>query len=87
MPDDRTVTAEIISIGNSKGLRIPKGIREEAGLEGEVTLTVSKGALVVRAKKAPRAGWPARFAKAHARPEPLLIPDSIGTEFDSEWTW
>ena len=88
MSEKRSVTAEIVSIGNSKGLRIPKPIREEVGLEGEVTLTVSEGALIVRPKRAPRADWRERFAQA--RPtgrEPLLIPDNLGTAFDSEWTW
>ena len=88
MADDRTVAAEIVSIGNSKGLRIPKGIREQVGLDSEVTLTVSDGALVVRPKRAPRANWPERFAKAKpAKSEPPLIPDGLGTDFDSEWTW
>src|SRR5690348_11738761 len=64
MSEERTVTAEIVSIGNSKGLRIPKPIREEVGLEGEVTLAVSEGALIVRPKRAPRADWRQRFAHA-----------------------
>ena len=85
---ERIVTAEIVDIGNSKGLRIPKPIREELGLEGQVTLTVAAGALVVRPKHGPRADWRERFAKAKApRREPLLIPDDLGTDFDSEWTW
>ncbi len=82
------LTADIVEIGNSKGLRIPKPIRDELGLEGKVILTVAEGALVVRAKRGPRADWPERFAKAnrHQR-ERLLMPDHLGTQFDSEWTW
>jgi antitoxin MazE len=82
------MTAEIVDIGNSKGLRIPKTIREELGLEGKVTLTVAAGALVVRPKRQPRARWVERFAKAEPpEREALLIPDHLGTDFDSEWTW
>jgi antitoxin MazE len=85
---ERTVSAEIVDIGNSKGLRIPKTIREELGLEGKVTLTVAAGALVVRPKHGPRADWRERFARARAPGrEPLLMPDDLGTDFDSEWTW
>jgi len=85
---ERIVTAEIVDIGNSRGLRIPKPIREELGLEGQVTLTVAAGALVVRPKRGLRAGWRERFAKAKAPGrEPLLMPDDLGTDFDSEWTW
>jgi antitoxin MazE len=88
MTDRASLTAEIVDIGNSKGLRIPKPIRDELGLEGKVTLTVAEGALVVRPKRGPRADWPERFAKAdrHER-EPLLMPDHLETEFDSQWTW
>jgi antitoxin MazE len=88
MPARETMTAEIVPIGNSKGLRIPKGIREELGLAGQVTLTVAEGALLVRPKRSARADWRARFAKAgRSHKEPLLIPDRLGTDFDAEWTW
>jgi antitoxin MazE len=83
-----TITAEIVTIGNSKGLRIPKAIREAVGLDGEVTLTVTEGALVVRPKRVPRADWRERFSGAPAGPlDELLMPDGLGTEFDAEWTW
>lgn len=42
----------IISIGNSKGIRIPKVLLEESGLEDEVELEVKKGEIkIVAAKK------------------------------------
>jgi antitoxin MazE len=87
MVDRTPVIAEIVDIGNSKGLRIPKPIREELGLEGKVTLTVAGGALMVRPKRTLRADWADRFAKAKPQCEPLLMPDDLGTDFDSEWTW
>ncbi len=41
----------IISIGNSKGIRIPKVLLEESGLTNKVELKVSKGEIrVVQAK-------------------------------------
>jgi antitoxin MazE len=84
---ERTVTAEIVDIGNSKGLRIPKPIREELSLQGEVTLTIAEGALVVRPKRRPRSDWAEQFARTKPSGEPLLIPDHLGTDFDSDWTW
>lgn len=84
----RIITAEIVAIGNSRGLRIPKPIREELGLEGPVTMTVSEDALVIRAKRSARMDWAERFAKiGEPVREALLIPDRLGTDFDSEWTW
>ncbi len=42
----------IISIGNSKGVRIPKVLLEESGLENEVELEVKKGEIrIIPAKK------------------------------------
>jgi antitoxin MazE len=42
----------IISIGNSKGVRIPKLLLEESGLENEVELEVKKGEIrIIPAKK------------------------------------
>ena len=81
-----TATAEIVAIGNSKGVRIPKGMREQAGLEGEVTLTVADGALIIRPKRGPRNDWAERFSRAPKADE-ILIPDGLGTDFDSDWTW
>ena len=83
-----TVTTEIVQIGNSKGVRIPKSIREQVGLEGKVTLTVSNDSVVIRAKRASRADWRERFARLpkEGRGE-LLIPDGLPTDFDAEWTW
>jgi antitoxin component of MazEF toxin-antitoxin module len=37
------MVTSIITIGNSRGIRIPKPILEESGLENEVELQVKKG--------------------------------------------
>ena len=43
----------IISIGNSKGIRIPKVLLDESGLDNEVELEVKKGEIrIIPAKKA-----------------------------------
>ena len=83
------MTAEIVRIGNSKGLRIPKAIREQIGLEGKVTLTVSGDTLVVRAKRNPRAGWAEAIKRAKTdEPDDARWPEGIVNKFDeTEWTW
>ena len=46
------MTTTIISIGNSKGVRIPKLLLEESGLENEVELEVKKGEIrIIPTKK------------------------------------
>jgi len=41
--------ASIISIGNSKGIRIPKPLLEESGLVGVVELKAVKGEIKIKA--------------------------------------
>lgn len=42
-----TMKASIITIGNSKGVRIPKPLLEESGLEGVVDLKVKRGEIKI----------------------------------------
>ena len=50
--------AELIRIGNSKGVRIPKVLIEQAGLEeGELELKLVRGGLLIRPVRRPRQGW------------------------------
>lgn len=89
MKKSNSVTAEIVRIGNSHGVRIPKALREQARLTGTVTLTVTSGALVIRPKRKPREGWEKQLRQAlKDNPEQeLLLPDDMGTVYDEEWTW
>jgi len=45
--------AAIIQIGNSQGLRIPKPILQQCGLEGEVELEVHDKELVIKSTSPP----------------------------------
>jgi antitoxin MazE len=80
---------EIVRIGNSQGVRIPKAIRDQAGLSGRVSMTVSGGALVIRSARRPRQGWDDAFASAVqcGRDEPLWPGEIRNTFDDAEWTW
>ena len=76
---------QIVAVGNSRGIRIPKAVLSELRLEGDVELSVEGDALVVRRVRCPREGWESALAKAGA--EPILDPETA-TEFDaSEWQW
>ncbi len=50
------VLAKIVRIGNSRGLRIPKALLDEAGLTNEVQLHAEPGKLTASAVRSPRAG-------------------------------
>ena len=57
-----TMRSQIIKIGNSQGVRVPRAILEQAGLEGDVDIEVRDGAIVIRPAAHPREGWAAAFA-------------------------
>lgn len=79
--------ARIIRIGNSRGLRIPKPILDQAGLDSEVELTVDRDRLVIRRAGLPRAGWAAAAVEAARTSDGATVP-LLPTRFDStEWTW
>jgi antitoxin MazE len=52
-----SVKTRLIAIGNSRGVRLPKPLIEEAGLEEDVEIHARKGEIVIRPVQRPRAGW------------------------------
>lgn len=75
----------LVRIGNSRGLRLPKPLLKQAGLEDEVEIRVEPGALVIAPIAPPRAGW----AEAAAKHGPSgLLDTPAATRFDEEeWRW
>ena len=53
--------ANIIRIGNSKGVCIPKSILEQCGLEGSVEMSVENNAVVIAPARRVREGWSDAF--------------------------
>ena len=77
----------IVAIGNSQGIRIPKLLLEQAGLEGDVELRAEHGRIVVTAIRRARAGWAEAAAQLHARGEDGLI-ETPAPAFDAvDWEW
>ena len=78
----------IVRIGNSRGIRVPKVLLDEAQLPEEVELQAEHGRLVVRAARGPRTGW-AEAAKAmHAQGDDQQLDAPSSTRFDdTEWQW
>ncbi len=81
---------KLVRIGNSRGIRIPKLLLEESGLDGEVEIVVEGNALLVSPARAPRAGWGESFdAMARRGDDALLDADAASVSgFDEEeWEW
>lgn len=49
--------ARIVRIGNSRGIRLPKTLLEEARLGNEVELQAEPGRILISKAAKPRAGW------------------------------
>jgi antitoxin MazE len=81
--------AKLISIGNSKGVRIPRSVIKECGFGDEVEMRVDAGVVVLAPARGPRDGWDAAFKRMTAAgDDALLIPDIEDHSWDKEeWTW
>ena len=80
--------AKIVRIGNSRGVRIPKPLLEEAGLGEQVQLRVVEGGIMIESEKAPRAGWADAAALSNDRGDDTLLDEAVPTRFDeAEWEW
>jgi antitoxin MazE len=83
-----TTKTRIVRIGNSRGIRVPKPLLDEARLPEEVELQAQPGRLIVRPATRPRAGWEAKARSMHRRGEDAPIDDVTPTHFDeTAWRW
>lgn len=80
---------DLVRIGNSRGVRIPKPFIEQCGLGDTVDLRVENDSLVISPERRPRQGWEAAFRKAGAAAnDELLLEMPKPSEFDrKEWQW
>lgn len=77
----------IVSIGNSKGVRIPKAILEQCSFNKEVEIEVQNNHLIIKPVRKIREGWDKAFKLMHDRKEDeLLINDAVDLE-PSNWEW
>jgi antitoxin MazE len=80
--------AELIRIGNSRGIRISKPLIAQCGLGDIVELRVTPAGLVIAPHRAPRSGWKQAFAAAGSADDILLLAEVPANAFDGEeWKW
>lgn len=80
----------LVRIGNSKGIRIPKLLIEQAGLGDEVEISVQDDSLIIRPARKPRDGWAAAFQQMARRGDDALLDDVASTAStwdEGEWEW
>lgn len=77
----------LISIGNSKGIRLSKTIIEKYNIQDTIELILEKGYIILKPKTAVRKGWEKSFKKMHENgDDKLLISDVFKDEHFEEWS-
>ena len=77
---------DLVKVGNSQGIRLPKAIIEQAGLTSQLELEVSEGAITIRAARRPRQSWEqAAIASAQAGEHRLDDWDATTSDSAGEW--
>ena len=79
---------QIIKIGNSKGIRIPKPLLEQSNLDGEVELEVVNEGLLIKSSSKPRVAWAKAFKEMSENDGDEMVIEDSANEFEKEnWRW
>ena len=80
--------AQIIQIGNSQGIRIPKVLLEESKISGEVELELSEDGILIRNISKPRSDWEEVFRSLAENDDDEPLDQNSPTVFErKEWQW
>ena len=81
---------KIVKIGNSQGVRIPKSILEQSGIEDDVEIKTQNGNIILFPTKHPRHDWDEAFRAMHERGDDKMLDENLLTQSqwdDEEWEW
>jgi len=80
---------KLVQIGNSIGIRIPKSLLQQCGMEGEIEVEIENNTLILKPINTdPRANWDSAFSKMEKEASDRLLDSETKTEFDEkEWEW
>ena len=73
--------ADVIKIGNSKGIRLPAALLKQCGIGTKVELEVRDNCIILKPAKTVREGWGAAFQRMNKNHDDILVvPDEIDTD-------
>ncbi len=77
----------VVPIGNSKGIRIPKPLLQQCNIDRAVDLRLEgKRIVLTPVRSRPRQGWAAAAERMHqAGDDALLIPDVFPDDVEVDW--
>jgi antitoxin MazE len=80
--------SQIIQIGNSQGIRLPKILLEQSGITGDVDLELHTDGILIRNAQKPRAGWDDAFRTMAENEDDELTGGDTPTKFEKKgWQW
>jgi antitoxin MazE len=78
----------LIKIGNSRGVRIPKSIIIECEINDALEIVVKDKKIILEKSKSAREGWDKAFTDMAKNKDDKLIFDYKGNKWDKEeWEW
>jgi antitoxin MazE len=78
----------IITIGNSKGVRIPSAVLKQCNIVKELDLEVKDNKIILKpVKNKPRDGWGNAFKLMRRRNDDALIIDDALVLDGENWEW
>jgi antitoxin MazE len=83
-----SIKSRVIKVGNSQGIRIPKLLLEQSGIQENVVIEVRDNQLIITAAPHSRRDWSAAFTEMANNQDDLLLDESTATAWDQEeWEW
>ena len=77
---------QIVSIGNSKGIRIPATLLRQYHIQDQVEIIPGKDEILIRpVARKPREGWGEALSAMHQRGEDTLLMDDMLDLEELEW--
>jgi Virulence-associated protein and related proteins len=79
--------AEVVRIGNSKGIRLPAYILKDCNIADKVDMEIIDGKIIITPVNKPRENWNEKFKDMRENNEDtLLIDDGIDADLE-DWEW
>ena len=79
-----TTTTKIRSVGNSKGVILPKKYLDQCGIEEKVDMTIKDNTITIAAAKTIKKKKWADFKHSDRKEKVTFVPNKFD---EKEWTW
>ena len=79
---------QVVKIGNSRGIRIPKSVIDQLYIQDKLELEVHENEIVLKPVKGRvREGWRESFADMHGKGEDEQLVPELEDEESFDWEW